>query len=43
MTEHGHHIEERLEHMIADHPDDHSHGGLGTVPGRVRRAVRADG
>ena len=28
MTEHGHHIEERLEHMIADH-DDHSHGGLG--------------
>jgi cytochrome c oxidase subunit 4 len=29
MTEHGHHIEERLEHMVADHPDDHSHGGLG--------------
>ena len=29
MTEHGHHIEEQLEHMIADHPDDHSHGGLG--------------
>ena len=28
MSEHGHHIEERLEHMIADH-DDHSHGGLG--------------
>jgi cytochrome c oxidase subunit IV len=29
MTDHGHHIEERLEHMVADHPDDHSHGGLG--------------
>jgi cytochrome c oxidase subunit 4 len=28
MTEHGHHLEERLEHMVADHPDDHSHGGL---------------
>ena len=29
MTQHGHHIEENLVDMVADHPDDHSHGGLG--------------
>ena len=33
MAEHGHNLEERLEErfveMLADHPDDHSHGGIG--------------
>jgi len=32
MSEHGHKLEHMKEHLIeglADHPDDHSHGGLG--------------
>src|SRR3972149_3872176 len=33
MSEHGHNLEERTEErlgeMLADHPNDHSHGGIG--------------
>lgn len=29
MTDLGHKLEEDFKHYIADHPDDHDHGGIG--------------